>query len=143
MIPHDLHNTLNLEHINVSAPTGATAITGFVDMKDALAVDFIIALGTLAATTIAATVLLEHADAVDDEANPASLTDGAAVPDDQLQGSEANAGFDQDDDNTVKRLGYRGSKRWLKITVTPTSNNAAMPIAILALKEPRIKANAN
>lgn len=64
------------------------------------------------------TVLIEHGDA-------ANLSDAAAAPDSALTGTEALAGFTAaDDDNKLRKIGYVGSKRYVRLTITPAGNDA-------------------
>lgn len=58
-------------------------------------------------------VLLEHGD------DP-SLSDAAPVPDDDLTNLESTADFSATDDDLVKRIGYVGGKRFLRLTLVST-----------------------
>lgn len=48
----------------------------------------------------------------------------AAVADEYLNGTEALAGFQYDDDNELRKVGYVGIKRYLRATITPTGNDS-------------------
>jgi hypothetical protein len=72
--------------------------------------------GTLAFVAASFSVLLEEGDASD-------LSDAAAVADADLLGTEADAGFASNEDDTAKQLGYRGTKRYIRATVTPSGNS--------------------
>lgn len=48
----------------------------------------------------------------------------SAVADEYLNGTEALAGFDFDDDNELRKIGYSGIKRYLRATITPSGNDA-------------------
>lgn len=90
---------------------------------------FAINLGALADADATFTVLVEHGDA-------SNLSDAAAVPDASLTGTEASAGFTFADDNKVRKVGYVGSKRYVRLTVTPANNTGNVflsAIAILAM----------
>jgi hypothetical protein len=107
--------------------TGATAIVGnIIDRQGYDSLTYIILLGTVAAAAVTGTVLLEHG-------NAANMSDALAVPDDQLVGTEALAGFDQASDNVCRKLGYVGERRYTRLTITPASNNANLPIAAVAV----------
>ena len=67
-------------------------------------------------------VLLEESDNAD-------MSGGNAVADGDLHGTEALAGFQYDDDNECRKLGYRGTKRYLRATITPSGNGSAALIA--------------
>jgi hypothetical protein len=48
----------------------------------------------------------------------------AAVADEYLNGTEALAGFQFDDDNELRKIGYSGIKRYLRATITPSGNDS-------------------
>ena len=51
-------------------------------------------------------------------------TNWAAVPDAKLTGTEALAGFQFDDDNEVRKIGYVGGKQYARLTITPSGNDS-------------------
>ena len=61
------------------------------------------------------TVLIEDSD--DDSAF-------TAVADEYLNGTEALAGFQFDDDNELRKIGYTGIKRYVRATITPAGNDS-------------------
>jgi hypothetical protein len=71
-------------------------------------------------------VLLEEGDV-------SNLSDAAAVADADLLGTEVLAGFQFDDDNECRKLGYRGSKRYTRLTITPANNASAAVLSAVAL----------
>lgn len=92
---------------------------------------YIINTGTLVDADAVFTVLLEEGDT-------ATLTDAASVVDGDMisQGTgvpETNAGFQFDDDNEVRTLGYRGTKRYTRLTITPATNTGAWPIGAICV----------
>lgn len=56
-----------------------------------------------------------------------------AVADADMIGTEALAGFQFDDDNEVRKLGYVGAKRYTRLTITPSGNGGDAPITALAV----------
>lgn len=99
-------------------------------------VNYVILTGSIADADATFTVLLEHGDA-------ANLSDAAAVPDSdmisQVSGTapETAAAFQFDDDNEVRKLTYKGSKRYTRLTITPVNNaSAAVLAAGVVLSEP-------
>ncbi|MCA8975802.1 MAG: hypothetical protein KDC98_13855 [Planctomycetes bacterium] len=136
--------------VAVAPQTQTNADTAFVsaiiDMADLVALEFVIMLGTLTDADVTGAVLLEEGDASD-------LSDNTAVADiDMLPtpnnssavAPEAQAAFTFADDGLIKKLGYVGTKRYVRLTVTPTGNNSgALPIAVLAVGKPRLSANVN
>jgi hypothetical protein len=95
---------------------------------------FLINTGTLADADVTFTVLVEDGDV-------ANLSDAAAVTDAELIGQDAasatapegQAGFQFDDDGEVRKIGYRGNKRYVRMTITPANNTGAWPIGVVAL----------
>jgi hypothetical protein len=51
-------------------------------------------------------------------------SDYAAVDDAYLTGTEALAGFQFDDDNELRKIGYTGIKRYVRATITPSGNDS-------------------
>jgi len=122
-----MNNVHPVVAIDPQSPTAATAIVGnIIDRLGYNSVTFAILLGTLAAAAITGTVLIEEGD-------DSGLSDAAAVADADLVGTEALAGYTQTADGETRKIGYLGTKRYVRMTVTPTSNNASMPIACVAL----------
>lgn len=48
----------------------------------------------------------------------------SAVDDAYLNGTEALAGFQFDDDNEMRKIGYTGIKRYVRATITPSGNDS-------------------
>jgi hypothetical protein len=115
-----------------------TAQTGqIIDRQGYNALTYVIATGSLADSDATFTVLLEEGD-------DSSLTDAAAVADVDLIGTEALASFVYSDDNKCFKLGYKGSKRYTRLTITPASNaSAAVICAVALLGEPDLGPTAN
>ncbi len=144
MIARDLHSTLSYQRaISPVTQTDAdTAIVGqWIDMADLLGLEFVMQTGTLSDTNATFAVLVEDADASD-------KSDAAAVADEFLlpsgTGQEAAAAFIFSDDDAVRKIGYRGIKRYARITITPTGNNSGnAPVSCLAVGLPRLRGNVN
>lgn len=77
--------------------------------------ELVINIGALADADATFTVLLEEGD----ESN---LSDNGAVGDSDMLGTESGASFQYDDDNSTKKLGYIGTKRYIRATITPAGN---------------------
>ncbi|HET7255570.1 MAG TPA: hypothetical protein VFJ46_17575 [Xanthobacteraceae bacterium] len=130
----DLANHIEVRRA-ISPAAAVTDNTPFVSQIIDLAgfdqLVFAINLGALADADATFTVLVEHGDA-------ANLSDAAAVPDTGLTGTEAAAGFTFAEDNKVRKIGYVGSKRYVRLTVTPANNSGnAFVSAIAILATPR------
>jgi hypothetical protein len=116
----DLHN--NIEPRRGISPAAATTdntpfVSEIVDRRDFESVEFIIAIGANTDANVTFTVLFE-------DGNDPSLSDHAPVADAELLGSETLASFKFDDDNEVRSIGYVGSKRYCRVTITPSGNDA-------------------
>ncbi len=91
--------------------------------------------GTNADADVTYTVLVE--DSADDSSY-------AAVADEYLNGTEALAGFQFDDDGEVRKIGYVGPKRYWRATVTPANNTGNVFVAgVFLLGHPGRQAVAN
>jgi hypothetical protein len=112
----------NLHILNAITPVAArtdnTAIvSSIIDMRgyDSLTFGIIIGTNTDADATFAVT--MDHGDA-------SNLSDAAAVPTLDLVGTLALASYDFADDNESRKIGYVGNKRYVRLTITPSGNNA-------------------
>jgi hypothetical protein len=95
-----------------------------VDVQPGDSLEFLIAAGTLADADATFTVLVVEGAA-------ANLSDAAAVADIDLLGTEVLAAFTFADDAEPRKIGYIGSKRYVRCTVTPVANTGSAPIAII------------
>lgn len=122
-----------------AARTDNTAIVSqIIDLAGYEGLAFLINIGANTDTTVTFTPLVEHGD-------QANLSDAAAVPDAQLTGTEALASFQFDDDNEVRKIGYVGSKRYVRLTITPAGNDSGNIFvdALALLGFPRFAPTAN
>jgi len=127
----DMYN--NIATRRVLSPVDATDDTALVgEVVDGLGFEsltYLISSGTLADTGATFTALLEESDtgAFGGEEN--------AVADSDLLGTEALASFTETDDDSQFKLGYSGSKRHTRLTITPAgisaSSNLVSAIAVL------------
>lgn len=101
-------------------------VSNIIDRQGFDSLAFIIAIGTLADAAATFTVLVEHSDLSD-------FSVSEAVPDKFLIGTEIMAGFQFDDDNETRKIGYTGGKQYTRITVTPVGNAAAANVAAVAV----------
>lgn len=110
-----------------AATTDNTAfVSQIIDLAGYSQLAFAILVGALADADATFTVLVEHGDA-------SNLSDAAAVPDTQLTGTEASAGFTFAADDKVRKIGYVGSKRYVRLTVTPANNTGNAFVAACAI----------
>ena len=128
----DLMNKIHaLRVISPVSVADTTAQVGqIIDKKGFESVTYVIATGSLADADATFTVLLEEGD-------NAALSDAAAVADADLLGTEALAAFQFDDDNETRKLGYIGSKRYTRLTITPV-NNASAAAPVTPARQPKL-----
>lgn len=116
----DLHNNIHvLRGISpAAAGTDNTAyVSQIVDTLGYGSCEFVILTGTNTDADATFAVLFEDGD-------DSGLSDHAAVDDKYLLGTEALAGFNYADDNETRKIGYIGSKRYCRVTITPSGNNS-------------------
>ncbi|MFT4583547.1 MAG: hypothetical protein ACI8XZ_003308 [Gammaproteobacteria bacterium] len=124
----DNMNDLGLAGATVITQSDNIAIVSpIIDTKGSDGLTFLIGAGTLADADATFTVLVEDGD-------DAALSDAAAVVDLELVGTELLAGFQFDDDNAARKIGYIGNKRYARCTVTPINNAGSAPVAIIPVK---------
>ena len=121
----DLHNRARVEQsISVRAVSDNTAQVGaIIDIEGFSGLEFIINLGTIndADATFAFTL---------EEGDDSGLSDTAAVAADNIQGS---GDFQFDSDDSVRRVGYFGKKRFVRATITPSNNTSAADMSVSAV----------
>lgn len=122
MASKDLHNNLDVKRGISPAAAVNNANTAFVseivDTAGYGAAEFIILIGANTDANATFTTLVEDGDT-------SNLADAAAVADAQLLGTEAQASFTAaSDDNKVRKIGYVGGKRYVRVTITPAGNDA-------------------
>lgn len=116
----DLHNCIEPKRAisPQAARTDNTAIVSeILDMQGAEAAELIIQLGANTDANATFAVLIEESD-------DSGMSGQNAVADAQLLGTEALAGFQYDDDNECRKIGYIGSKRYIRATITPSGNDS-------------------
>lgn len=129
MTNRENHNNIQVKRAisPVNAGSGDTAIVSqIIDTQGYDSAEFIIATGSLADADATFTVLVEDGD-------NSSLNDNVAVADDQLVGTEAVASFAFGDDNEVRKIGYVGSKRYIRLTITPANNTGDVYVAAICI----------
>jgi len=127
----DLFNKVDVRRVLVpsAGPTDNTAQVGqIIDHLGAKSVTYLLGLGSIADADVTFTVLLEESD-------DSGMSGATAVADADLLGTEVAAAFRFDDDNEVRKLGYVGSKRYSRITITPANNASAAALTALVVLE--------
>lgn len=121
----------------VSVADNTAQVGQIIDRRGFDSLTYVIALGSIADADVTFTVLLEEGD-------QSNLSDAAAVADADLIGTEVLAGFQFDDDNECRKLGYKGNKRYTRLTITPANNTgAALLAAVAVLGDPAQRPTAN
>jgi hypothetical protein len=125
----DLANHLSVKRAISPAAAVATntpIVSQIIDLSGYQQAMFAINIGSLVDADATFTTLVEHGDV-------SNLSDAAAVPDSQLTGSEAAASFTFAADNTTRKIGYVGPKRYLRLTITPANNTGDAFIDAVAI----------
>ena len=100
-----------------AATTDNTAwVSEILDTANYSKHELVLMIGDMADANATFTVLMEESAASD-------MTGATSVADADLDGTEALAGFQYDDDNETRKIGYKGSKRYIRATVTPSGNS--------------------
>jgi hypothetical protein len=124
----DLFNNITVARaispVSVSDNTAQVGV--IIDRQGFNSLTFAFALGSLADADATFAVTIDHGD-------NSALADAAAVPAGDLLGTAALAGFTFADDNATRKIGYRGAKRYVRLTITPSGNASAALISAVAL----------
>lgn len=123
----DLHNNVEVAVAfdTAAISTDTTTQGNIIDLQGFDSVEFVIQSGTLTDGTY--TPLLEESDASD-------LSGSNAVADANLLGTEATAAFGLTDDDAVKKLGYRGNKRYVRLSIVSASTTSGGTVSAIVIK---------
>ncbi|MES2787629.1 MAG: hypothetical protein V4684_19340 [Pseudomonadota bacterium] len=110
----------------VSVADTTAQVSQIISMAGYQSLTFLILAGAIADADATFTVLVEEGDS-------STLTDAAAVADVDLLGTEALAAFIFSDDNAIRKIGYIGSKAYVRMTITPVANASAALLAVVAV----------
>lgn len=115
----------------VSVGDDTAEVSEIIDTNGFGSAAFFISTGGLVDANATFAVLIE-----DDTA--AGFGSKVAVADAFLDGTEAGAGFTFTHDDEVRKIGYLGTKRYIRLTITPSGNaSAALLAAVAVLGSPR------
>jgi len=119
----DLRNNLKFSR-GISPAAAVTNDTAFVsqviDRAGFDAVEFVWIAGSIADADVTFTVLVEESD---------TNFSGSAVADADLLGTEAGAAPLFGSDDKVGKIGYKGTKRYVRVTITPANNSGNIFLA--------------
>lgn len=135
----DLHNNIHVLRVisPVSVADNTAQVGQIIDRQGYHSLEYLIATGSIADADATFAVLLEESD-------DSGMSGATAVADADLIGTEALAGFQFDDDNETRKLGYKGNKRYTRLTITPSANaSAAVLCAVAVLGHPGSAPTAN
>ena len=133
---NDIHTVVALAP---QVATDGTALkTAAIDTKGYESVTFVILTGTLADSDATWLVTLK-------EGSTSTQTAHTAVADADIIGTEALAGFIFSDDGATRKIGYKGSERYVSLEIDDdTANSGNAPVAVLAiLGHPHSRPTAN
>jgi hypothetical protein len=134
---HELHNSIKYEPgygpVATAVADNTAMATAIIDTQGYQAVEFIIQTGTLADADATFAVTIAQSDA-------SNMASPEAVPSECLVGTLAAASFTFAADGVVKTIGVVPSKgagkRYIQLTVTPSGNSGAAPMAVVVAKLP-------
>ena len=128
MSTRDLHNNILMKRaISPVVVTNNTAqVSQIIDTRGFQSLEFVIDTGTISDADTTIVALVEDGD-------NSALSDAAAVVDAELLGTEAAASFQFDDDDEVRKIGYIGNKRYVRLTLTPANNTGNIPVSAMAI----------
>jgi hypothetical protein len=117
-----------------SAADNTALVSQIIDRLGYDSAGFVIATGALPDADATFTVLIEEGDV-------SNLSDAAAVADADLiaqdpssaTAPEAQASFTFAADDNIRKIGYRGTKRYLRCTITPAANASASLLCVIGV----------
>ncbi len=121
----DLHNDILVTSaINPAVKTtdNTAYVSAILDTLGYESAEFIVITGTLTDADATFALLFEEGD-------NSSLTDHAEVAANDLLGTESGASFTFADDNKTLKIGYKGKRRYLRVTITPSANTGDVYLA--------------
>ena len=121
----------NMEDRQAIAPVDGQSddtaeVSAIIDTLNRESMEFVINLGVLADTDATFAVTMDDGDA-------ANLSDAAAVAASDLLGTLAGASFTFAADDETRHIGYIGPKRYVRMTITPSSNTGSWPVSAMAV----------
>jgi ABC-type iron transport system FetAB permease component len=112
---------------NTTSTDNTPVVGTIIDTRGFGATEFIIVTGVIADNASTLTPSLESCEA-------SNCSDAAAVTGRLLAGTIAAASFNGTEDSTVKYLGYLGTRRYLRLTVTPGIASSSAIFRVIAIQ---------
>ena len=127
--PADLKNNITLSSGFIpQALSGTSDIVGdIIDTRGYDSLTFVLSTDAIAASSLTAQLLIE-------EGAVANLSDATAVADADLLGTEAATAITQASDSVVLHIGYTGSKRYVRPTLTVSANDGTDVVSCIAIQ---------
>lgn len=117
----DLHNNLHFKSLfpPIAAQTNSDSarVSNIIDTANYDSLELVLNNGTNTDANATFAVTLAESD-------DSGMSGSNAVAAADMIGTLALASFQFDDDTECRKLGYKGSKRYVQMTVTPTGNNS-------------------
>lgn len=116
----DLHNSIHPVPLIVPAAArtdNTPIVSSIIDRKGYNSLELVLVTGNNTDANATFAVLVEDGDASD-------LSDNSAVSDSELVGTETLASYQHSDDAECRKIGYVGNKRYVRVTITPSGNDA-------------------
>lgn len=135
----DLHNNVHIKRVisPVSVADNTAQVGQIIDRLGYQSLEYVIATGSLADADATFTTLLQEGDASD-------MSDAATVAAADSLGTQAQASFVFSDDDKVFKIGYKGNKRYTRLTITPAANaSAALLCAVAVLGDAEVAPTSN
>ena len=115
-----------LSPVAVAQTNNDPLVSEIIDMRGFKSCVFLILTGNMVDAAFTTVALMEDGD-------DSGLSDNTAVIDAQLDPTELVLAFDEADDNQVRKIGYVGEKRYVRLTITPSDNTGDLPIAMCVI----------
>lgn len=125
----DIHSFIKTTRVvSPTSQSGNAALVGaIIDRQGFDSLEFVVTLGTISTPGTTYTPSI-------DEGDIANLSDATAVAAADLIGTIAQASFVDSEINTTKKIGYKGNKRYARLTLTPAGNTGASTICAVSVQ---------
>jgi hypothetical protein len=120
--------------------TGTGQVGKIIDRSGYSGVEFLIAAGTITATAAVYTVTVKEGDAT---GSMTSVADADLIGTEALAGIAAGARTSGTGKNVTKRIGYKGSKKYVQCGIKSTATAGTLVGITALLHSPRVSPTAN
>jgi hypothetical protein len=129
---NDLHSNVTVRRVSGPVAIGTTGtgqVGAIIDRQGFGGVEFLVGYGAVTATNAVFTVTLKEGDVT---GTMTSVADADMIGTEALAGVAAAVRADGSTKNVVKKLGYKGGKRYVQLGVKSTVT-AAAPVSVSAV----------